>query len=101
MSNNSETYGVSDEALEVLGNLIGKINTIQKDIAKQAKSLIVVYDSNSNGLGRHAESIQYLIQMLIAYTEDNAPLNDLVKRLRKSYLIRSDYVKNNKVKTRK
>ena len=94
MADGSSAYGVSDEALSALRNLIKQLTQLQEDILKDAKSLKTVYQENSAGLGSHTQAIEQLLDMLVTAVEGNGAIKSLISKLTLSYNIRAQHRDN-------
>lgn len=94
MNNGAGAYGVSDEALKALEDLIKQIEELQNNVVKDARSLQAVFEENSKGLGSHSDKIKQLLELLATFAEDNGPVKTLTAHLRQALTIRRYHVQH-------
>lgn len=73
---------VTEEAMQAMDALSGNVRELLKDILEAAKHLINTYEENSDGLGRHNDSIKNLLESLAQFSGDEEKSKTLVKRLK-------------------
>lgn len=82
------TLGVGEEAIQALTALINRIMEIHTDVVGNAKSLKVVCEENSSGLGCHADSITMLVEDLGKIADKSPAVMKLVRNLSTSLKVR-------------
>ena len=81
---------VSDEAVVAQETLRSRITELHIDLLKAAKELMIVFDENQTGLGRHSGTIMGLLEDLSNDSSDD----QAVKMLRKILTLNMQIIKD-------
>lgn len=94
----STKLSVSEDAIQAENNLRIRVIELHKDLLNATKKLLDDYAQNQNGLGRHNNSIQELLQDLEDESHDDKSVKILVRRLKLSAANRQHHLDENNYK---
>lgn len=86
---------VTEEAIAAMRGANSQFREVHKELLGYAKSLILTYGENCDGLGQHNQSIEELLQQLVDTSGDERAVKKLVKKLTKSCTVISDHIEHN------
>lgn len=75
---------VTEEAIAAMKAANTQFLEVQKELLGYSKALLLTYGDNKDGLGRHNQSIETLLQQLVETSGDEKEVKKLVKKLTRS-----------------
>ena len=78
------SLNVTEEAIAAMRAANIQFLEVQKELLLHSKALLLTYGDNSDGLGRHNQSIEALLQQLVETSGDEREVKKLVKKLTRS-----------------
>lgn len=94
------SLNVSQEAIQALRAANSKVRELHIELLKQAKSLVLTYGDNKDGLGQHDSSIENLLSQLVDTSGDEVEVKKLVKKLTLSANLIADHIEHDLYKGR-
>lgn len=94
---NDMAWKTDAEGVAAMTNAASRLEELSTQIHTETTNLKSAFDSNKDGLGPHAASIEQLIEDVEAIEEEGSrPVKKLVLKLTKAALIRSKIIDNDR-----